>query len=552
MINADMSLYEIRKLLSSGKTIYDLTLKVTYYARVSTDKYEQLSSLENQINYYEEKIKNNSNWTYITGYIDEGISGTSLKNRNSFIRMIKDAKLHKFDLILTKEISRFSRNTLDSIKFTRELLENNIGIFFECDNINTFMPDSELRLTIMASMAQEEVRKLSERVKFGFQRSIKNGHVLGNNAIWGYKKDNCKLVIDEQEAELIRKIYDMYVHGHLGMRAIGNKLSSLGYKTKNNNPFSANTIRGILTNPKYKGYYCGNKTRVVDYILKTKAKINTEDWLYYEDNASVPPIVSEEIWNEAQRIIMSRSNKCDKKVFTNRYPFSGKIFCKEHNTTFRRKISISSGITKKRKVSWVCGYYLKHGISYCNSPILYEDELKNLICKIINKYVSEKNEIIDELMNEYKSNYKDLDFNKNIEIKKEYINNIMNKKDVLLELRLNNQITDEEFKLKKDVYDLTLKEQNNLLNLMIFESDKYDLDLENITKLRDIIKKELIFDKNNSDELIYTLLDKIYISKINNNRNKCHLDIYLKLPILEDSIEARYTHTDYAYDSCRC
>ena len=166
--------------------IYDLPLRFTYFARVSTGKDEQLHSLSGQVGYYEKMIQNNDNWTFVKGYVDEGISGTSTARRTSFNRMIEDGKRGEFDFIITKEISRFARDTLDSIQYTRELLSAGVGVLFHNDNINTLLPDAELRLTIMASIAQDEVRKLSERVRFGFKRSIENGVVLGNNNIWGF------------------------------------------------------------------------------------------------------------------------------------------------------------------------------------------------------------------------------------------------------------------------------------------------------------------------------------------------------------------------------
>ena len=153
----------LREQIRQGKTIYDLPLRVTFYARVSTEKVEQQGSLENQIQYYTEFIQKNPNWTYVPGYIDEGISGTSTYKRDSFLRMIEDAKRGMFDFIITKEISRFSRNTLDSIQYTQELLDNNVGVLFQNDNINTLDSDSEFRLIVMAGVAQDEVRKLSER-----------------------------------------------------------------------------------------------------------------------------------------------------------------------------------------------------------------------------------------------------------------------------------------------------------------------------------------------------------------------------------------------------
>ena len=170
-------------------------------------RWSSRGSLENQIQYYTEFIQENLNWTYVPGYIDEGISGTSTYKRDSFLRMIEDAKREMFDFIITKEISRFSRNTLDSIQYTQELLDNNVGVLFQNDNINTLDSDSEFRLIVMAGVAQDEVRKLSERLKFGFRQSIKNGHVLGNNRLWGYDKKDCKLTIIPEQAEAVKLIF---------------------------------------------------------------------------------------------------------------------------------------------------------------------------------------------------------------------------------------------------------------------------------------------------------------------------------------------------------
>ena len=446
-----MTLFEIRNALADGTSIYELPLKVTYYARVSTDKYEQLNSLENQVTYYENYIKENSKWTFVEGYVDEGISGTSTNKRDSFKRMIRDGKNGKFNLIITKEISRFARDTLDSISYTRKLLEYGVGVFFQYDHINTFNSDSELRLTIMASIAQEEVRKLSERVKFGFQRSIESGKVLGNDFIWGYKKDKCKLVVVEEEAEIIRKIFDMYVNEHLGMRSIGNKLAGEGILNKNGKPFQQGTIKYILTNPKYKGYYCGNKTRVIDYHTKQRVNINEEDWKLYEDNINVPPIVSEYIWNKAQEIVKSRSDRFSthKEVYQNRYPFSGKIFCMNHNTTYRRKKQISSGKKKKVVITWRCSHFLKYNTTGCDGPILYDDELKEIVGKSILKYISNVS-IVDDLIKEYKTIEDNKDYSKDIEKKKDEIERLERSKSKILDLIVKELINEDDFKKQSD------------------------------------------------------------------------------------------------------
>ena len=176
-----MNILKAREDIRNGKTIYNMKLNVCYYARVSTDKIEQINSINNQKKYFEDYIKGNPNWNLVNGYIDEGISGIKVKNRLSFIKMIEDAKKGKIDLILTKEISRFSRNTLDSIKYTRELLNYGVIVYFLSDNINTISEDSELRLTIMSSLAQDEIRRLSQRVKFGIKRMIKDRKLIGSN-----------------------------------------------------------------------------------------------------------------------------------------------------------------------------------------------------------------------------------------------------------------------------------------------------------------------------------------------------------------------------------
>ena len=191
-----MDILSVRQLLRQ-KTIYEIPMRVTFYARVSTDSEEQLNSLENQVNYYQEMIGKNAAWTYVPGYIDEGHSGISTRKRENFHRMVEDAKSGMFDLILTKEISRFARNTLDSIPYTRDSLSGGVAVFFQNDNIKTLDEDSELRLSIMSSIAQDELRKLSSRVKFGHQQAIKDGVVLGNSRIFGYTMDDGKLVVVE-------------------------------------------------------------------------------------------------------------------------------------------------------------------------------------------------------------------------------------------------------------------------------------------------------------------------------------------------------------------
>ena len=214
-----MDIYSTReRIRKENINFMNLPLRVTFYARVSTDFNVQLNSLDNQITYYTDFIRKNPNWEYVDGYVDEGISGVSTAKRERFNEMIEDAKAGMFDLIVTKEVSRFARNTLDSIRFTRELLSSGVAVYFQNDNINTLDEDSELRLTIMSSMAQDESRKISTRVRFGHQQAIKKGTVLGTNNMYGYIKKDGKLMIDETQADFVRELFEMYATGKFSMK----------------------------------------------------------------------------------------------------------------------------------------------------------------------------------------------------------------------------------------------------------------------------------------------------------------------------------------------
>ncbi|MDY6017934.1 MAG: recombinase family protein, partial [Oscillospiraceae bacterium] len=248
-----MDIHSVRTQLKS-KSIYEIPLRVTYYARVSSESDEQLNSLGNQISYYENFIKQNLAWTFVPGYIDEGLSGISVKKRENFNRMIDDAADGKFDFVITKEISRFARNTLDSIQFTRQLLGYGVGVFFQNDNINTLDEDSELRLSIMSSIAQDELRKLSSRVKFGHQQAIKSNVVLGNSNIFGYTKVDKKLVIDEEQAAMVRELFELYATDQYSMKQIETIFWDKGYRNSKGNKIAHSTMSNMISNPKYKGY----------------------------------------------------------------------------------------------------------------------------------------------------------------------------------------------------------------------------------------------------------------------------------------------------------
>lgn len=523
-----MDLYTIRNELNTGKTIYDLKLRVTYYARVSTEKDEQVHSLKNQIEYYSDFIKRNQKWTYVDGYIDEGISGTSVNKRESFLKMISDAKLKKFDFIVTKEISRFSRNTLDSIKYTQELLSYGVGVLFQSDNINTLMPDAELRLTIMSSIAQDEVRKISERVKFGFKRAIEKGVVLGNNKIWGYRKDAGKLVIDEKEAEIVRLIFDMYATQNIGIRGISARLDNMGIRNNKGNPFSFSTIKNILTNPKYMGYYCGNKTHKFDYKLHDRKYLDQTEWVMYKDEETVPPIVNEDIWQKANYILRGRSEKQsaeDKTSYQNKYAYSGKIICTEHNAPYYRTLyRYSSG----NKEVWQCKRYVEKGKLGCTSPSIYTSELDMIIKKAYDELIINRSEIIHEMIAMYSGLGAQSKIKEDIAKVKMEIDQILKMKDKLLELSINGRLSDDEFERRNNRFN----QEIDKLNMRLKELDEDELRNKEITysveTLRKVIAKEINYEEGMDNKLIESLLEKIEVYNTD-KKNEVDLKVYFKV-----------------------
>lgn len=377
-----MDIYAVRERIKKENINFmNLPLRVTFYARVSTEFNVQLNSLDNQITYYTDFINNNPNWEYVEGYVDEGISGVSTAKRERFNEMIEDGKLELFDLVITKEVSRFARNTLDSIRFTRELLSNGVAVYFQSDNINTLDEDSELRLTIMSSMAQDESRKISNRVRFGHHQAIKNGTVLGTNNMFGYTKKDGKLMIDEEQAEFIRELFEMYATGKFSMKQMEKHFYQKGIRNSKGNKLSHSTMGNIIRNPKYKGYFVGNKVVITDLFTKKQKFLPEEEWVMYKDETgeTVPAIVSEELWEKANEVLYMRSQDVitaqHKTVHQNL--LTGKLICSHCGKPYYRKDAVGKNGEKMSK--WVCSGKIKNGADSCPSHAIYENEIKPMI-----------------------------------------------------------------------------------------------------------------------------------------------------------------------------
>lgn len=377
-----MDIYAVRERIKKENINFmNLPLRVTFYARVSTEFNVQLNSLDNQISYYTDFIKSNPNWEYVEGYVDEGLSGVSTAKRERFNEMIEDGKNGLFDLIVTKEVSRFARNTLDSIQFTRELLSSGVAVYFQSDNINTLDEDSELRLTLMSSMAQDESRKISNRVRFGHHQAIKNGTVLGTNNMFGYTKKDGKLTINEEEATFIRELFEMYATGRFSMKQMEKHFYDKGIRNRKGNKLSHSTMGNIIRNPKYKGYYVGNKVVITDLFTKKQKFLPEDEWVMYKDETGeiVPAIVSEELWEKANEVLYMRSQDVitaqHKTVHQNL--FTGKLICAHCGKPYYRKDAVGKGREKMSK--WVCSGKINNGADSCPSHAIYESEIKPVI-----------------------------------------------------------------------------------------------------------------------------------------------------------------------------
>jgi len=441
-----MDIHNIRQELKRH-SIYDLPLRVTFYARVSSESDEQLNSLGNQISYYEDFIKRNPHWEFITGYIDEGLSAATTKKRENFNRMIEDAAADKFDLIITKEISRFARNTLDSIQYTRQLLGYGVGVFFQNDNINTLDEDSELRLSIMSSIAQDELRKLSSRVKFGHQQAIKNNVVLGNNRIFGYQKARGRLIIDEEQAPMVQELFQLYATGEYSMKQIETLFWEKGYRNHNGKKIAHTTMSNMISNPKYKGYYVGNKVKVVDLFTKKQKFLPPEEWVMFKDETGeiVPALVSEELWDTANAVLKKRSEDVKNRqgICNHANLLTGKLYCTCCGTAYYRRDSVDRQGNKNSK--WVCSGKIKNGADSCDSFAIYEDELKPLLLEVFREAEPHMEALIEEYVEMYKELHQGNDLSRRIEALQHSIETIQKKKQKLLTFNAQGALSDRDF-----------------------------------------------------------------------------------------------------------
>ena len=380
-------------------------LKVAAYCRVSTDQEEQESSYEAQIGYYTEKINSNSEWQMAGIFADEGITGTQTKKRPEFLKMIRLCRQGKIDMILTKSLSRFARNTVDSLKYIRDLKALGIAVIFEKENINTLETDTEMMLTIMSCFAQAESESISKNVSWGIRQSFKNGNVPMQYArLLGYRKgDYDKPEIVPEEAEIVKEIYRLYLEG-MSLNMIVDRLNEKGLKTKGSNaPYRKEVIQRILTNEKYTGDALLQKTYVTDCITKKTRKNNGELPMYLVKNHH-EPIISRSDFNRVQeemarrsakRSIADKLTKTEQGKYSAKYALSELLICGECGSHYRRVTWTAKGF---KEIKWRCINRIQYGKKKCHSsPTVDEQLLHKAIVSAINEFCEVKDDVAKAL-----------------------------------------------------------------------------------------------------------------------------------------------------------
>lgn len=496
--------------------------RVCAYARVSTDEIEQLSSYKSQILYYSTLIKNNLEWDYVGVYADEGISGTQVKNRNEFKRMIDDALNGRIDMIISKSISRFARNTLDTLKYVRLLREKNVDVYFEKENIHTLELDSEMFLTLYSAFAQAESESISMNVKMGFRAKMKRGEACGTIACYGYNWDsyNKQLSINEAEARVVIKIFKWYIDGY-GSSKICKKLEEQSIlSAEGGKKWHPSAIKYILKNEKYVGDLCGQKYYVLSPLNHRSIINRGEKDKYYVYNHHIP-IISREIFQKAQEIYNKRSIQikdgkkyCEK--FSLRYPLSSRVFCGNCGNVYVRRVMHHQNKFKEKinYVYWVCSCN-KYKKGYCDKNLsVKEIDIENLFVEFFKKIQPKDNNInnlLEKISKSLFTNSSQKEIKKIEKCEKE-INTKISK---LIDLKLQNNLGVELFndkynELKSELKILKLKKKNIMLNDKSKEEKK-----EQIKNIENGLKKFEI-SKFNVD-IFKRLVKKVTIGGYNEN-----------------------------------
>lgn len=482
------------------------------YCRVSTDKEDQLNSLEMQHNFFIQHAEKNE-LELIDIYADEGITGTKKKNRKEFLRMLEDAQKDKFDILFVKDISRFARNTVDSLESIRKLKDCNVKIVF-INNEGILESGSELMFTIMSAMAQEESVNMSKRVKFGKAQNALKGKVP--NFVYGYDKisgEYFDLHINEHEAPIVRRIFMRYVHEGDGCLAIARTLNAEGYTTKRGKLWSQNAISRILRNRIYIGQVVNGKEATKEIYNSKRAKKDETEWVVVDKPEL--RLIEDDLFDQAQAILEKRNDDfhLSSKKQSNKYLFSTLIKCKHCGRSFRRQ----KRVYKNTYIYWVCSSKWGDGNKICDNPVkISEDEMLIHIKGYLLQWINDKSAIIQSAKDKFKQLHQDSLNGPNTKIKIEKdIERYNNDLEKWQEMFVNGIIDMDKLKLniKKINSKITaLNKELNLYSADFLEDGKLESILEDIfSNIEDIITSESV-----TNEMLKKFIDRIEVDRDGN------------------------------------
>ena len=405
-----------------------------------------------------------------------------------------------------------------------------MGVFFQNDNINTLDEDAELRLTIMSSIAQDELRKLSSRVKFGHQQAIKSNVVLGNSRIFGYKKDEKRLVIDESQAPMVRDLFRLYATGEYSMKQLETLFYEQGYRNYNGNKIAHTTMSGIISNPKYKGYYVGNKVRIVDMFTKKQKFLPPEEWVMFKDETGeiVPAIVSEELWDKANEVLTRRSEDVKNRqgICNHANLLTGKLYCAHCGAAYYRRESKGKDGTVNSK--WVCSGKINNGADSCPSFPIYEDEIKPILFEVF----SETRVDVEALLASYEEMFKSMEADDEtagqIEEQKRIIELAGQKKNKLLELVTLGSISDSNFKSMVAACDKDIEEAEKEIRELeeeAFTKEEYRKHIGEVKARLDAAVRDASTGMI-TNEFVAQYIDKIIVTSDGNDTAKLEIKIF--------------------------
>lgn len=498
----------LRKRDYEGNPLVITRQRVAAYVRVSTDDDEQLESFQSQKKYYQEKISENRDWVMVGIYADEAITGTKVDKREQFQRMIQDCLDGKIDVIMTKSVSRFSRNTVDILQYVRLLKERGIAVIFEKENINTMTEQGEMMLTLMGTLAQNEVESTSKNVKMGIK--MKRGELMGFNGCLGYDyhPEDKTITVNEAEAETVRLIFELYLQGY-GTYTIARRLTELGRVNKKGQvKWTDSGVRGIIKNEKYKGDLLLQKTITTDPISKRRIEnFGEEEQYYVRDHHE--PIVSREVWEQAKEIRLSRNRQSNKMAdgkrekYTKKYAFSSMCECGFCGTKLTRRTLHSS--SKYETPVWYCRNAANKGKHNCpNSKSMHESILENAFLEAYKLLAGNFDDVINSVIDTIESvstNNEDIG-----RLKKEQkaLDNLEQRRKKLTDLYLDEGISKEAYDEKYE--ELTVKIQKSKESIEILQ--------ENVSNQKDVSKRMASLRKALSDGDILDEFDRVVFESI--------------------------------------